>query len=294
VASGGEREQLLILAQQRGALEQLIEALPTSAAGFTARSRSQVSKLELLQKRVSELGVMVLNMRAQLVAAEKYFADTASVKDTAARDSFKKEAGGVRGMIQALQEEVDGLRQLIAEAQDNAGVGGPQEVAERSAKAQYRDVVQKEHALLLALRERLGAGRAGGEFDTLAQLMQRLVAVEQTVESFDQRVDRDVEQRLSKIRTVLAEETTQVAKYETEAVTYGGQTDQVAGGMTYRGFQNVAKRFYEIIVRADVGIIDVAWALKDQKTKEVSRLVQQQKLDLKLLDDEFRGVLEEE
>jgi len=85
-----------------------------------------------------------------------------------------------------------------------------------------------------------------------------------------------------------------VAKYATENSEYKQQTDTVAGSLTYAGFQDVAKRFYEIVVRADVGIIDVAWALKDAKSKEVSRLVRQQKMDLKVLDDEFKEVLQED
>ena len=49
----------------------------------------------------------------------------------------------------------------------------------------------------------------------------------------------------------------------------------------------------QIVVRADVGIIDVAWALKDQSTHEENRLVAERKRELKLLDDEFKDVLKE-
>ena len=48
------------------------------------------------------------------------------------------------------------------------------------------------------------------------------------------------------------------------------------------------------MVRADVGIIDVAWALKQQRTEAISRMVREQKRELKLLDDEFKEVLKKE
>ena len=54
------------------------------------------------------------------------------------------------------------------------------------------------------------------------------------------------------------------------------------------------RRFYDIVVRADVGIIDVAWALKQQRTDKISQMVREQKRELKLLDDEFREVLKKD
>ena len=65
----------------------------------------------------------------------------------------------------------------------------------------------------------------------------------------------------------------------------------MVGSLTYASFRDVAQKFYEIVVRSEVGIIDVAWALKDSKSKEVSSLVRQRKRDLKMLDDEFKEVL---
>jgi hypothetical protein len=209
------------------------------------------------------------------------------------RETFSREARQVRGGIEELQTEADELRQLLLEARTTMGVGGTEELAERGVKAQYRQVMAQEHELLGSLRDRLG-GDKRTELDTLSSLLSRASRVDASLEGFDKKLDAGIEEKLSSIRTALREEKEAVARYTTESAQYGSETDQVAGAITYQGFQSVAKRFYDIIVRADVGIIDVAWALKDAKSKEVSRLVRQQKMDLKLLDDEFREVLRED
>ena len=59
-------------------------------------------------------------------------------------------------------------------------------------------------------------------------------------------------------------------------------------------FTKVADKFYDLVVRSDVGIIDVAWGLKDQKTGTVNKLTNQKNSELKALDDDFRKVLEED
>ena len=63
--------------------------------------------------------------------------------------------------------------------------------------------------------------------------------------------------------------------------------------MTAQSFKNIRERFYQVVVRSDVGIVDVSWALKQNKTDENSRLVREKKRELKLLDDEFKEVLKE-
>jgi hypothetical protein len=56
----------------------------------------------------------------------------------------------------------------------------------------------------------------------------------------------------------------------------------------------VAARFYDLVVRSDVGIIDVAWGLKDQKTQAVTKLTTQKNLEAKALDEDFKKLLEED
>lgn len=143
------------------------------------------------------------------------------------------------------------------------------------------------------MRSRLDS-TLGGKFDALSGLFSRCDRIGGVLKDFDSRLEAEVEKKLSSIRIALTEERESVGKYKVEVADYKGRTDDVAGGITYSGFRDVAKRFYEIVVRADVGIIDVAWALKDAKSKEVSRLVRQQKMDLKVLDAEFKEVLKED
>ena len=190
----------------------------------------------------------------------------------------------------ALDEEVDTLNAQLADARHAAGVGGPEEVAERQLKERYRVVTDQEHEFLLGFGGRL-SGRQRADLNSLAQLMGRCDGVDTTLRLFNAKLEQQVEDKLADVRVALAEEQKAVAGYRSELAVSQADTDQVAGAITYEGFQAISKRFYDIIVRADVGIIDVAWALKDSKTKEVSRLVRQQKMDLKLLDDEFREVL---
>ena len=72
------------------------------------------------------------------------------------------------------------------------------------------------------------------------------------------------------------------------------QSKSLGGGLAQAMFTKVADKFYDLVVRSDVGIIDVSWGLKDQKTQVVTKLTNQKSLELKALDEDFRKVLEED
>ena len=73
-----------------------------------------------------------------------------------------------------------------------------------------------------------------------------------------------------------------------------GESQSLGGGLAQAMFTKVADRFYDLVVKSDVGIIDVAWGLKDQKTKAVTRLTTQKNLEIKALDEDFKKLLEED
>ena len=292
-ATGEQLSQLHNFAAQRSQLEQEIKKLPTNVEGYKVRQRGQLKKILEMEKQLNRLSILVQSLRAQLVAIEKYFNDTSEKREKGVHESFAKEAGNIKSMIIGLQTEVNAISQGLSNARSMAGVGGSEEVAERTVKERYIQIVEQEHQLLSTLRAGLD-GERSAQFDQLVDLMRRASQINTFITDFDVKLEALVEEKLASVRTSITDEKTKVTNYEIELADYKDRTDRVAGALTYHGFRSVAKRFYEIVVRADVGIIDVAWALKDAKTKEVSRLVRQRRMDIKLLEDEFREVLRDE
>ena len=72
------------------------------------------------------------------------------------------------------------------------------------------------------------------------------------------------------------------------------ESKTMGGGLAQAMFTKVADKFYDLVVSSDVGIIDVSWGLKDQKTQAVTRSTNQKSQELKALDEDFRKVMEEE
>jgi hypothetical protein len=57
-------------------------------------------------------------------------------------------------------------------------------------------------------------------------------------------------------------------------------------------FTDVKAKFYDIVIRSDVGNVDVAWSQKSDDDDELKRLNLSRQRELKQLKDEFKDILD--
>jgi len=67
----------------------------------------------------------------------------------------------------------------------------------------------------------------------------------------------------------------------------------VVGGVTAENFDHIRNRFYDIVLRADVGRIDVTWAEREEHRTRVDSLTRDRSREIQSLDDEFRDIMDE-
>jgi hypothetical protein len=132
------------------------------------------------------------------------------------------------------------------------------------------------------------------EADKLSGLLARCDSVQAKLNDFDAKVDAQVDVRIEQVRKYLVAEKEELALVGGKLGGIIDDSKQLGGGLAQAMFTKVADKFYDLVVKSDVGIIDVAWGLKDQKTGMVNKLTNQKNLEMKALDEDFRKVLEED
>ena len=156
-----------------------------------------------------------------------------------------------------------------------------------------RALLAQEQAIQARAKYRLPAGTQA-KIERYNGVLARVEAVETQLRGFDQRVDAQAEARLEKVRGYLTTEKEELKQASAKLGTVQGESQALGGGLAQAMFTKVADRFYDLVVRSDVGIIDVAWGLKDQKTQMVTKLTTQKNLEVKALDEDFKKLLEED
>ena len=81
--------------------------------------------------------------------------------------------------------------------------------------------------------------------------------------------------------------------YGNEVATTSSQAKGLVGRIAFDSFRRVRQSFYDLVLKADVGVVDVAFTRKQDKTLEIQKLANQKDRELKQLDDEFKEVLKD-
>jgi len=118
--------------------------------------------------------------------------------------------------------------------------------------------------------------------------------VQASLAELDTRVDAAALKRVAELKRKLTAERGDLGHRQRQADRILSESQSVGGGLAYAMLSRITDRFYELVVQSDVGLVDVAWGLKDERTAAVSKLINQQKLELKSVEDDFHSLLEEE
>ena len=92
---------------------------------------------------------------------------------------------------------------------------------------------------------------------------------------------------------VVDEETQNLSRYRSALASLEGETEEVVGAIAYLNFERIRRRFYDLVMRADVGRIDVAWAKREDHRLRIDALTRERAREIQALDDEFRDVMDQ-
>jgi tetratricopeptide (TPR) repeat protein len=287
-----ETMQLEKIGAERASLEQRIRNLPLTREAIQAHEKELKDQFQQIDSRASELNVEIQSLEAQLVAIEQFYKTSRSEQKIKPEDILGP-IKDLRGAIEELHATHDKIRDEIAEASresSTAGAGGDED---RRMTSRVGDLLRQEQAIQGQAKYRLPAAKQV-EVDRTAGLLARADAIDKQLKDFEQRIDTQADIRLEKVRGYLTAEKEELRQSGTTLGIVVGESQSLGGGLAQAMFTKVANRFYDLVVNADVGIIDVAWGLKDQKTQTVTKLTNQKNLEVKALDEDFKKLLEEE
>ncbi len=291
VLTAEERKQLDHLAIERDGYERQTNR-PTTDEGVKAHERTMKGQFGELDRQVSEMNVEIQALEAQLVAVEQYYRVSRSEQKIRPED-IEGPVRDMRTAIDELRAMHDKLREEIADATHDAASSGSADQAEHETAQKLSEVLSKELAI-----ERQAAARLGGadraQVDRIYDLLARCDAIDVQLNAFDKRVEGQVGVRIATVTRYLSGAKEQLALAGEKLGSVLDESKALGGGLAQAMFTRVAEKFYDLVVRSDVGIIDVSWGLKDQKTQAVTKLTSLKNLELKALDEDFRKVLEED
>lgn len=269
---------------QRRAMDGSVGRLPVTDEQVRRRDRAAENELTTLGQELQRNQQRVDNLEAMVVAIERYVADPSHQRPGTNIDAMRTELAQHREAITNYRQRISELRRLIAAGRSQVGVGDPRYERDIEIANQYRDLLQREIAILAA------AGRMPAN---ASSLLARMDAVERQAQAFDTRVNTVVDRRIGVIRSQVQEEETRVAGYRGRLAQLETEASDVVGHLVMQSFASVRLHFYQIVMRADLGLVDVAWETREEHNNRARMLAEEENREIAALNDEFAEVTED-
>lgn len=278
-ATDDEAAALGDLEIRREALARELARLPSGEAPYGERIVRARNEFVALGEETAEITRVVDAATAKLVALDKYLRD----REAEGTDDMI----ALRDELKALRDELDSARRDLTLAKDRAGTGDEAALRGQSLRTELRRVLENEQGYMMRIAARLKGGDRK-RAQAIAAILQATQDISRDVDSLDRLIEEVVEVSLEDARSALVEEKANLAAIKRELGDHENESREIGGQVVGASFAAVKKKLYEILVRADVGVVDVGWAKKEDSDEALRGLDLDRLREQRMIDDDIR------
>jgi hypothetical protein len=283
------KARLDALAGERAALEQRLLAAPQSADAVAARRAAWQERLTALEQTIHEVELVVGRLRAG-VTATSWLAQREPGLSPAQREAARLEAERVGRDVQDAEATLAGLKQESAAMKAALATAGGAASGEELLRRQLHDVVSRE-------REVLREARDPAQAAVLARLDRTDAGVLEVLNrtgAFRARLDGVVDARVADARAMLGTEREALEAWRRTLEGIEANAGDLRGQATSVALERVRREVSRIVLRADVGVIDTAFARKQAETEAIGSLQRARALELTDLTQAYADLTRDE
>jgi len=278
-AQSNRQGEIARVRARRQELQAEVMKMPTDTEDFIDRDLDKLEEYRAAERDLQGLRVEILGLEARIVASRSglVLVDPEKVD----RNALRAQLAQHETEVKEHEEQLTWIRRRLEVGRLHVGVGDKRYQADDAERSKFINLVDREREL---------AGTGGPAFNAA---FGRVAAVERQLDEREAQVAAVVKRRVSEMLSVVDEETANLTRYRRALGSLEGETEDVVGAITYLNFNRVHDRFYDLVLRADVGKIDVSWAKREDHRLRIDALTRKRARELQALDDEFRDVMDQ-
>jgi hypothetical protein len=268
---------------ERKGMDADVAKLPQSDDDFVARDKQPLEHYRQLGHELRGIETEIYSLEAKISGAERFVRESAALRaDPAGVAAVEAELKGHRKAVELYRQALLDATHVIDAGRIRVGVDDERYMADRELRRRYKEAGDRE---LAGLR---GSSSAVGEVDSLNT---RVGGIESKIDGHDRYIDGVLAERHTDLSGKLAAEASVLEGHRKRLGELELEAEDVVGGATYIGFNNVRQRVYDLVLRADVGGVDVRWAEREKHRLNVERLTRDRAREIEALDNEYNEIM---
>ena len=262
-----------------------IAKLPRSKRERDILALMQSSAREERQARLHTLKLRAdsLQHRARILKSWLDSGQAATMTDDE-RQQMVQKLNLLESQIHELRRHQIQIETKLAEVRSRNG-----ESAE-SIEAMQRNLEQLHGILEERWSRDLSNGDASGDY---RDMIERNRAILSDVAYLKSQIDTGLHERANEFRSRLNRESEFVLSERQRFTGAKSDVGDTAGEISARYWQSVFDQIRDMVLNADLGIVDLAWLQKDARSKELSETLEERKKEREILEQDFKQFLKE-
>lgn len=291
--ASAQGDELQRVRKERRQLMSRIGGLPTSPGEFSVRKDqadkkwNQVSQsLQRLQLQADHLAALGNGLHRILAESERYGvrADAATLERY--RQQVVENEAELSGYVQTIEQ----LREQVEMGRIQSGLGDDSFQEEEGARRRFNDLLARE----VQLAQRSSNAKEASFAKQAIAVLDGIVAVEQGLESRRTLLNDAVMARSSEMQKTLEIEAEAIELYAAELNAMDADARALVGEVARHHFLSAKERIKNVVMRADIGLVQQAWEVREEQKERVRELLRQRAQEERFINDELREVLDDE
>jgi hypothetical protein len=278
---------LSAIREQRRRLQKDILALPVNDDDFSKREDAVHGEWRQASQDLQQRQIEVGMLETQVGALRRYLTTLLAEKEAADK-----------GQVAAIQEKIDEVEQEVHDERVDcthlrselemgrvqSGLGDLQDSNDSDLRQQYRDLLEKELALVAS------QGVAPAYANQVAAVMSKARNVEEAGEARLRDLDKSIDQARHGLQDQLDQEQAALAKYRQELAVFDDEARLVVGEVARINLGQVSVKISKMMMRADEGVVNQAWSEREARKLILGARRQEYDQQEKLLNDELQQI----
>ncbi len=287
---GGELAQIR---DERRKLMKRMTYLPTNASDFAQRERSGETQWNQLSQQLQRLTLEADRIQAIVNGLRRILEESGehglspTVTD---RQRFAIEIAKHERDLAAHRQRIRDYQDAVETARVQVGFGDQRYVEDKQVRRQFRDLFLREVQLVSAGQDNGDAAQFARD---IGPLLAKAGRAEAQLEAIEQKFEQAAQEGAGGLRARIAEEASLLSGYAASLHELDREARTVVGQSAMQNFILVRDRLRDVVLRADVGIVQEAWEVREERRVRVRNLYRERTHEEQKLNDELREVLDD-
>jgi len=293
VVNGGGNGELASVRNERRALMKRLGWMPVTEGDFIRRDESgdtQWSKasqaLQELTVEADKLNAIVNGLHRVMSEADKH----GVTSDAQSRARFQLEIEANERDLVTYHKKIEEFRGAIDVGKAQIGFGDQRYVDDQDVRKRFRELLSREVALVASGQD---SSDAAAYAKSIQPLLARADNDDAALDVQRAKYEQQAVEQANGLRDKISQEIALIEGYAQNLDGLDQQARLLVGEIAMKNFGLVRDRLKSIVLRADVGIVQEAWEVREEQALRVRNLQRERAREEQTLNDELREVLDD-